>query len=177
MLASWFNRGFLTLKRIDWSSSAVVLEKVIAYEAVHEIRGWDDLRRRLAPDRRCFAFFHPALPEEPLIFVEVALCQGLASKMQPLLSANAPVDDATQADTAIFYSISNCQPGLRGISFGNFLIKQVVEELRADLPGLNGSRRSRRYRASSAGWPNRPQPAATTCLRPRSTSTGRVPSA
>jgi malonyl-CoA decarboxylase len=136
MLASWFNRGFLTLKRIDWSSSAVVLEKVIAYEAVHEIRGWDDLRRRLAPDRRCFAFFHPALPEEPLIFVEVALCQGLASKIAPLLSANAPVDDAAQADTAIFYSISNCQPGLRGISFGNFLIKQVVEELRAELPGL-----------------------------------------
>ena len=136
MLASWFNRGFLTIKRIDWSSSAVVLEKVIAYEAVHEIRGWDDLRRRLAPDRRCFAFFHPALPEEPLIFVEVALCQGLASKIAPLLSANAPVDDAAQADTAIFYSISNCQPGLRGISFGNFLIKQVVEELRAELPGL-----------------------------------------
>ena len=136
MLASWFNRGFLTLKRIDWSSSAVLLEKVIAYEAVHEIRGWDDLRRRLAPDRRCFAFFHPALPEEPLIFVEVALCQGLASKIAPLLSATAPIDDAAQADTAIFYSISNCQPGLRGISFGNFLIKQVVEELSAEMPGL-----------------------------------------
>jgi malonyl-CoA decarboxylase len=136
MLASWFNRGFLTLERIDWSSSAVLLEKVIAYEAVHEIRGWDDLRRRLAPDRRCFAFFHPALPEEPLIFVEVALCQGLASKIASLLSATAPVDDAAQADTAIFYSISNCQPGLRGISFGNFLIKQVVEELSAELPGL-----------------------------------------
>jgi malonyl-CoA decarboxylase len=130
LLASWFNRGFLTLRRIDWSSSASVLEKVIAYEAVHEIRGWDDLRRRLAPDRRCFAFFHPALPEEPLIFVEVALCQGLASKIAPLLSATAPVDDPAAADTAIFYSISNCQPGLRGISFGNFLIKQVVEELR-----------------------------------------------
>ncbi len=136
LLASWFNRGFLTLTRIDWSNSAAVLEKVIAYEAVHEIRGWDDLRRRLAPDRRCFAFFHPALPEEPLIFVEVALCQGLASKIAPLLSASAPIDDPTNADTAIFYSISNCQPGLRGISFGNFLIKQVVEELRAELPGL-----------------------------------------
>jgi malonyl-CoA decarboxylase len=136
MLASWFNRGFLSLKRIDWSSSAVLLEKVIAYEAVHEIRGWEDLRRRLAPDRRCFAFFHPALPEEPLIFVEVALCQGLASKIAPLLSATAQVDDPAQADTAIFYSISNCQAGLRGISFGNFLIKQVVEELRAELPGL-----------------------------------------
>ena len=136
LLASWFNRGFLTLKRIDWSSSAAVLEKVIAYEAVHEINGWEDLRRRLAPDRRCFAFFHPALEEEPLIFVEVALCQGLASKIAPLLSATAPVGDPAQADTAIFYSISNCQPGLRGISFGNFLIKQVVEELRAELPGL-----------------------------------------
>jgi len=136
LLASWFNRGFLTLSRIDWSNSAAILEKIIAYEAVHEIRGWDDLRRRLAPDRRCFAFFHPALPEEPLIFVEVALCQGLASKIAPLLSASAPVDDPTHADTAIFYSISNCQPGLRGISFGNFLIKQVVEELRAELPGV-----------------------------------------
>jgi malonyl-CoA decarboxylase len=136
LLASWFNRGFLTLKRIDWTSSAAVLEKVIAYEAVHEIRGWEDLRRRLAPDRRCFAFFHPALPEEPLIFVEVALCQGLASKIAPLLSASAPVDDPAEADTAIFYSISNCQPGLRGISFGNFLIKQVVEELRAELPSV-----------------------------------------
>ncbi len=136
LLASWFNRGFLTLKRIDWSNSAAMLEKVIAYEAVHEIHGWDDLRRRLAPDRRCFAFFHPALPDEPLIFVEVALCQGLASKIAPLLSASAPADDPAQADTAIFYSISNCQPGLRGISFGNFLIKQVVDELRAELPGL-----------------------------------------
>ena len=136
LLASWFNRGFLTLKRIDWSNSAAILEKVIAYEAVHEIRGWDDLRRRLAPDRRCFAFFHPALPEEPLIFVEVALCHGLASKIAPLLSASAPADDPAQADTAIFYSISNCQPGLRGISFGNFLIKQVVDELHAELPGL-----------------------------------------
>ena len=136
LLASWFNRGFLVLRRIDWTNSAAVLEKVIAYEAVHEIRGWDDLRRRLAPDRRCFAFFHPALPEEPLIFVEVALCQGLASKIAPLLSAGAAIDDPAQADTAIFYSISNCQPGLRGISFGNFLIKQVVEELRAELPSL-----------------------------------------
>ena len=136
LLASWFNRGFLTLRRIDWTSSAAVLEKVIAYEAVHEIRGWDDLRRRLAPDRRCFAFFHPALLDEPLIFVEVALCQGLASKIAPLLSASAPTDDPAQADSAIFYSISNCQTGLRGISFGNFLIKQVVEELHAELPGL-----------------------------------------
>jgi len=137
LLALWFNRGFLELRRIDWNTSAAVLEKVIAYEAVHEIRGWDDLRRRLAPDRRCFAFFHPSLPEEPLIFVEVALCRGLASDIDPLLSVKTPTDGFAQADTAIFYSISNCQPGLQGISFGNFLIKQVLEELRAELPGLS----------------------------------------
>ena len=136
LLASWFNRGFLELKRIDWNTSAAILEKLIAYEAVHEIRGWDDLRRRLAPDRRCFAFFHPALPEEPLIFVEVALCQGLAGNIEPLLRIGASSDDFAKADTAVFYSISTCQPGLRGISFGNFLIKQVVEELHAELPGL-----------------------------------------
>ena len=136
LLISWFNRGFLELRRIDWNTSAAVLEKVIAYEAVHEIRGWEDLRRRLAPDRRCFAFFHPALPDEPLIFVEVALCQGLASRIEPLLSVQTPIDGFALADAAIFYSISNCQPGLRGISFGNFLIKQVVEELRAELSGL-----------------------------------------
>src|SRR5690242_18782280 len=107
LFASWFNRGFLELRRIDWQSPAAVLEKLIAYEAVHAIKGWDDLRRRLAPDRRCFAFFHPALPGEPLIFVEVALVEGLASKIAPLLSASAPVDDPTHADSAIFYSISN----------------------------------------------------------------------
>jgi malonyl-CoA decarboxylase len=140
LFASWFNRGFLELKRIDWQTPAAVLEKLIAYEAVHEIKGWDDLRRRLAPDRRCFGFFHPALPGEPLIFVEVALVQGLATAMPPLL---APATDdetaraqAARADTAIFYSISNCQDGLRGISFGNFLIKQVVEELQAEFPQL-----------------------------------------
>jgi malonyl-CoA decarboxylase len=136
LLLSWFNRGFLELKRIDWNTSAALLEKLIAYEAVHEICGWDDLRRRLAPDRRCFAFFHPMLPDEPLIFVEIALCQGLASKIEPLLSVSTPADDVARADTAIFYSINNCQAGLRGISFGNFLIKQVVEELRAELPRL-----------------------------------------
>src|SRR6476660_2959172 len=136
LFASWFNRGFLELRRIDWQSPAAVLEKLIAYEAVHEIKGWDDLRRRLAPDRRCFAFFHPALPGEPLIFVEVALVQGLAAAVQPLLSRDDPPGDPTKADTAIFYSISNCQEGLRGISFGNFLIKQVVEELKAELPQL-----------------------------------------
>jgi len=136
LLASWFNRGFLELKRIDWNTSAAILEKLIAYEAVDEIRGWDDLRRRLAADRRCFAFFHPALPEDPLIFVEVALCQGLAGNIEPLLRIAASSDDFAKADTAVFYSISTCQPGLRGISFGNFLIKQVVEELHAELPGL-----------------------------------------
>ena len=140
LFASWFNRGFLELRRIDWQSPAAVLEKLIAYEAVHEIKGWDDLRRRLASDRRCFAFFHPALPGEPLIFVEVALVQGLATAMPPLLAQQMDEEaaraQAARADTAIFYSISNCQDGLRGISFGNFLIKQVVEELKAEFPQL-----------------------------------------
>ncbi|GAA0566685.1 malonyl-CoA decarboxylase [Craurococcus roseus] len=141
LLASWFNRGFLELRRIDWQTPAAVLEKLIRYEAVHEIQGWDDLRRRLAADRRCFGFFHPALPGEPLIFVEVALVEGLASAVQPLLARDgdgehAAARRAARADTAIFYSISNCQEGLRGISFGNFLIKQVVEELKGELPRL-----------------------------------------
>jgi malonyl-CoA decarboxylase len=137
LLSSWFNRGFLELRRIDWDSSAAVLEKLINYEAVHEIKGWPDLQRRLQRDRRCFGFFHPALPGEPLIFVEVALTVGLADKVDPLLAQQPPTDvDVAKADTAIFYSISNCQDGLRGISFGNFLIKQVVEELRAELPRL-----------------------------------------
>ncbi|MCP1841737.1 malonyl-CoA decarboxylase [Bradyrhizobium sp. USDA 4524] len=140
LFVSWFNRGFLELRRIDWQSPAAVLEKLIAYEAVHEIKGWDDLRRRLAPDRRCFAFFHPALPGEPLIFVEVALVQGLATAVRPLLVQDADQDSAglraAHADTAIFYSISNCQDGLRGVSFGNFLIKQVVEELQTEFPQL-----------------------------------------
>jgi malonyl-CoA decarboxylase len=140
LFASWFNRGFLELRRIDWQSPAAVLEKLIAYEAVHEIKGWDDLQRRLASDRRCFAFFHPALPGEPLIFVEVALVQGLATAMPPLLARETDEEaaqaQAARADTAIFYSISNCQDGLRGISFGNFLIKQVVEELQTEFPQL-----------------------------------------
>jgi len=140
LFASWFNRGFLELRRIDWQTPAAVLEKLIAYEAVHAIKGWDDLRRRLAPDRRCFAFFHPALPGEPLIFVEVALVDGLAMSMPPLLSQDVEEDtaraQAAGADTAIFYSISNCQDGLRGVSFGNFLIKQVVEELQVEFPQL-----------------------------------------
>ncbi len=136
LLSSWFNRGFLELRCVDWSTPANVLEKLIAYEAVHEIRDWDDLRRRLDKDRRCYAFFHPALPDEPLIFVEVALVNGLAGSIQDLLDDSIPRISAESADTAIFYSISNCQEGLRGISFGNFLIKQVVSELRSELPNL-----------------------------------------
>jgi malonyl-CoA decarboxylase len=166
LFASWFNRGFLELHRIDWQSPAAVLEKLIAYEAVHEIHGWDDLRRRLAPDRRCFAFFHPALPDDPLIFVEVALVPGLAGAVQPLLVQHsdneAALTRAALADTAIFYSISNCQDGLRGISFGNFLIKQVVEELKGELPHVTrfstlspipGFRRWLAKRGASTGDP------------------------
>jgi malonyl-CoA decarboxylase len=139
LFGSWFNRGFLELRRIDWNTSAAVLEKLIEYEAVHQIAGWEDLRRRLGQDRRCFGFFHPALPNEPLIFVEVALTEGIASAIQPLLAPKPPArrEDEIQPDTAIFYSISNCQAGLRGVSFGNFLIKHVVEELNAELPGLS----------------------------------------
>ena len=141
LLGSWFNRGFLELRRIDWQTPAAVLEKLITYEAVHEIEGWQDLRRRLAPDRRCFGFFHPALPGEPLIFVEVALTRGLATAVQPLLAREGDEQGARaremEADSAIFYSISNCQDGLRGVSFGNFLIKQVVAELKAELPNLS----------------------------------------
>ena len=129
LLASWFDVGFLDLRRIDWNSPAALLEKLVAYEAVHEIRGWTDLKNRLDSDRRCYAFFHPRMPAEPLIFVEVALVKGLAGSVQALLDEDAPVLDVREADTAIFYSISNCQRGLSGISFGNFLIKRVVEEL------------------------------------------------
>jgi malonyl-CoA decarboxylase len=137
LLSSWFNRGFLELRRIDWHETpAAILEKLIAYEAVHEIKGWPDLRRRLARDRRCFAFFHPALADEPLIFVEVALVNGLSSAVQPLLEQQGEIQEPKAPDTAIFYSISNCQKGLRGISFGNFLIKQVVEDLKAETPSL-----------------------------------------
>lgn len=132
LLHSWFNWGFLEFERIDWRTPAAVLEKLIEYEAVHEIAGWDDLRRRLADDRRCFAFFHPALPDEPLIFVEVALTRGLPSAIRPLLDAPPPAEPRL-ADTAVFYSISNCQPGLSGISFGNFLIKQVIDAISAEL--------------------------------------------
>jgi malonyl-CoA decarboxylase len=136
LLRSWFNRGFLSLQRIDWRTSALVLEKLIEYEAVHQIQGWGDLRRRLQADRRCYAFFHPALPEEPLIFIEVALTRGMSARVQPLLDPDSPVLDPASADSAMFYSITNCQQGLRGVSFGNFLIKQVVEDLGRELPRL-----------------------------------------
>jgi malonyl-CoA decarboxylase len=136
LFRSWFNRGFLRLERIDWRTPANILEKLITYEAVHAIRGWDDLRRRLQSDRRCFAYFHPALPEEPLIFIEVALTRGLAAQVEPLLAPDAPVEEPEAATHAMFYSITNCQDGLRGVSFGNFLIKQVAEDLRAQLPKL-----------------------------------------
>jgi malonyl-CoA decarboxylase len=138
LLYSWFNRGFLVLRRIDWQTPAAILEKIIAYEAVHEIRGWEDLRRRLDPnDRRCFAFFHPSLIDEPLIFVEVALADDIAGAIAPVLNEEPRPEPITEPTTAVFYSISNCQEGLQGISFGNFLIKQVVEELVRELPSLN----------------------------------------
>lgn len=134
LLSSWFNRGFLVLRRIDWSTPANVLEKIIRYEAVHAIHDWDDLRRRIDPiDRRCYAFFHPAMIDEPLIFVEVALTAEIPGAVQPLLAQERPIVPLKKARTAVFYSISNCQQGLNGISFGNFLIKQVVEELRREL--------------------------------------------
>ena len=136
LFRSWFNRGFLELRRIDWHSPAHVLEKLINYEAVHAIQGWSDLRRRLADDRGCFAFFHPALPDDPLIFVEVALVKGVPDAAAPLLSLDAEIIDPHAADTAVFFSINNCQDGLRGISFGNFLIKQVMAELQSDQPWI-----------------------------------------
>ena len=136
LLDNWFDVGFLELKRIDWSSPAALLEKLVGYEAVHEIRSWRDLKNRLDSDRRCYAFFHPRMPDEPLIFVEVALVQGLAGSVQRLLDQKAPVLDPGAADTAIFYSISNCQRGLSGISFGNFLIKRVVDLLSTEYRNL-----------------------------------------
>ncbi len=138
LFETWFNRGFLVLKRIDWTTPASILEKIIAYEAVHEIQGWEDLRRRLDPkDRRCFAFFHPSLVDDPLIFVEVALTNDIPKSIQSLLSEEHKLDEMREEPTtAVFYSISNCQEGLRGISFGSFLIKQVVEDLARELPTL-----------------------------------------
>ena len=139
LFASWFDIGLLTLARITWQSPAVLLERLIAYEAVHEIRSWDDLKNRLDSDRRCYAFFHPGMPNEPLIFVEVALTTGMAGNIQELLDEHAPRQDPQRTDSAIFYSISNTQKGLRGISFGNFLIKQVIDDLGRDLPQVKTS--------------------------------------
>lgn len=136
LLSSWFNPGFLRLERVDWQSSAALLEKLMEHEAVHEIRDWNDLRRRVQPDRRCYAFFHPQLEGEPLIFVEVALVDDIPDAVAPLIESEPQVPLADSARTAAFYSISNCQPGLRGVSLGNFLIKKVVDELRRELPQL-----------------------------------------
>ncbi len=137
LLGSWFNRGFLRLEQIDWETPAVVLEKLIEYEAVHEIRGWDDLHRRLQRDRRCFGFFHPSLPNEPLIFVEVALTRGLQGSIQAVIDAPPPrPDEELDPDTAIFYSITNCQAGLQSIPLGSFLIKRVTAELGSTVPSV-----------------------------------------
>ena len=138
LFSSWFNRGFLVLRRIDWSSPAIILEKIIRYEAVHEISDWEDLRRRIDPaDRHCYAFFHPALVDEPLIFVEVALTRDIPGAIAPILAPDREVVEPDKMRTAVFYSISNCQRGLAGVSFGNFLIKQVVEEVSRELPKLS----------------------------------------
>src|SRR5215469_12730470 len=137
LFTSWFNRGFLVLHRIDWSTPAVILEKIIRYEAVHQIRDWVDLRARIdSPDRRCYAFFHPALVDEPLIFVEVALTREIPGAITPILEVKREPLDPERATTAVFYSISNCQRGLAGVTFGHFLIKQVVEEVSRELPRL-----------------------------------------
>lgn len=138
MFSSWFNRGFLVLRRIDWSTPASILERIIRYEAVHRINGWDDLRRRIdPPDRRCYAFFHPALVDDPLIFVEVALTREIPGAIDPILAVNGEQPlDSRETTTAVFYSISNCQRGLAGVSFGNFLIKQVAEEIAREYPKL-----------------------------------------
>lgn len=136
LLVSWFDIGFLELTRITWETPAALLEKLIEYEAVHAIRSWDDLKHRLDEDRRCYAFFHPCMPDEPLIFVQVALVDGLSDNIHDLLDENAPVEAPENANTAIFYSISNCQAGLAGGSFGNFLIKQVASDLSKELPNV-----------------------------------------
>lgn len=136
-LSAWFDVGFLELQRITWNSPAALLEKLVEYEAVHEIRSWDDLKNRLDSDRRCYAFFHPRMPLEPLIFVQVALLEELADNVQSLLDIEAPLSNVGKASTAIFYSISATQAGLRGVSFGNFLLKRVVEDLQRDFPRLD----------------------------------------
>jgi len=138
LFSSWFNRGFLVLRRIDWSTPASILEKIIRYEAVHEIRDWEDLRRRIdLPDRRCYAFFHPALVDDPLIFVEVALTREIPDAIAPILSDKREEVEPQRATTAVFYSITNCQRGLGGVTFGHFLIKQVVEEVRRELSRIS----------------------------------------
>lgn len=138
LFTSWFGRGFLVLQTIDWATSAAILERIIRYEAVHEIKDWEDLRSRIdPPNRRCFAFFHPSLTDEPLIFVEVALGQEIPGSINSILEDRAQPDvDSSKFTTATFYSISNCQPGLKNITFGNFLIKQVVQELQAEYPSI-----------------------------------------
>ncbi len=136
LLSSWFNPGFLEMQQVDWNSPAQLLEKIIQHEAVHAIDGWDDLRRRLQPDRRCFAFFHPQLPGEPLIFVEIALVPEMPAAIAPLIEKAAQPVEPKQYKVATFYSISNCQPGLRGVSLGNFLIKRVAERLHAEFPSI-----------------------------------------
>ncbi len=136
LFSAWFNRGFLSLERISWETPAFVLERLMNYEAVHKISGWDDLRKRVSTGRRCYAFFHPALPHEPIIFVQVALVDQMSSSVDDIIRSETPPIDETDANTAIFYSISNCQLGLRGIAFGDLLIKQVVEQISADLPQI-----------------------------------------
>jgi malonyl-CoA decarboxylase len=136
LLTGWFDVGFLELRRITWDTPAALLERLARYEAVHRVRNWADMKNRLDPDRRCFAYFHPRMPDEPLIFVEVALVKGLADDVQALLDQSAPLGDPAAADNAIFYSISNCQTGLTGISFGDFLIKRVADRLHEELPHL-----------------------------------------
>ncbi|MDB9871973.1 malonyl-CoA decarboxylase [Alphaproteobacteria bacterium] len=137
LFKNWFNRGFLILRPINWETPAHILEKIIAYEAVHQINSWDELRARLAPkDRRCFAFFHPAMQDEPIIFVEVALMKGIPSKIEDVLREKRDILDPEETSVAVFYSISNCQKGLAGISFGNFLIKQVANDLNLEFKNL-----------------------------------------
>lgn len=136
LFVSWFNPGFLKMHQVDWRSPAHILEKIIQHEAVHEIDGWDDLRRRLQPDRRCFAFFHPQLPDEPLIFVEVALVPEMSAAIGPLVNKKSETVPSSDFKTAVFYSISNCEPGLKGVSLGNYLIKRVASYLKAEFPSL-----------------------------------------
>ena len=136
MFSTWFDVGFLELRRISWDSPASMIEKLIKYEAVHDIKSWADVKNRLDSDRRCYGFFHPRLPDEPLIFVEVALVDSISSSITPLLDESADAADLSRATTAVFYSISNTQPGLRGVSFGDSLIKRVVETLNQEFPRL-----------------------------------------